>query len=87
MSYRGPFTTHKLLRWCAGWVIKVGYDKLVKSVLDQDIDKTSRFTDWSKRPLSNRQLLYALDDVIYLAQLYPIMRKKLESEKSQSLAG
>ena len=59
---------------------QVGYDKLVKSILDQDIDKTSRFTDWSKRPLSNRQILYALDDVIYLAQLYPIMRKKLEIE-------
>jgi ribonuclease D len=60
---------------------QVGYDKLVKSMLNQDIDKTSRFTDWSKRPLSNRQILYALDDVIYLAKLYPIMLKKLESEK------
>ena len=60
---------------------QVGYDKLVKSILDQDIDKTSRFTDWSKRPLSNRQILYALDDVIYLARLYPIMVKRLESEK------
>ena len=59
---------------------QVGYDKLVKSILDRDIDKTSRFTDWSKRPLSNRQILYALDDVIYLAQLYPIMLKKLASE-------
>ncbi len=59
---------------------QVGYDKLVKSILDKDIDKTSRFTDWSKRPLNNRQILYALDDVIYLAQLYPIMLKKLESE-------
>ncbi len=60
---------------------QVGYDKLVKSMLDQDIDKTSRFTDWSKRPLSNRQIMYALDDVIYLARLYPIMLEKLESEK------
>ena len=60
---------------------QVGYDKLVKSMLNQDIDKTSRFTDWSKRPLSNRQILYALDDVIYLARLYPIMLRKLESEK------
>ena len=60
---------------------QVGYDKLVKSMLDHDIDKTSRFTDWSKRPLSNRQILYALDDVIYLARLYPIMLKKLKNEK------
>lgn len=60
---------------------QVGYDKLVKSILGNDIDKTSRFTDWSKRPLSKRQILYALDDVIFLAQLYPVMRKKLDSEK------
>ena len=59
---------------------QVGYDKLVKSMLGQDIDKTSRFTDWSKRPLSNRQILYALDDVIFLAKLYPLMRKKLDNE-------
>ena len=60
---------------------QVGYDKLVKSLLNHDIDKTSRFTDWSKRPLSNRQILYALDDVIYLAKLYPLMLQKLNSEK------
>ena len=60
---------------------QVGYDKLVKAMLNHDIDKTSRFTDWSKRPLSNRQILYALDDVIYLAKLYPLMRSKLEREK------
>ena len=59
---------------------QVGYDKLVKTMLDHDIDKTSRFTDWSKRPLSNRQIVYALDDVIYLAKLYPLMRSKLEAE-------
>lgn len=59
---------------------QVGYDKMVKSMLNHDIDKTSRFTDWSKRPLSNRQILYALDDVIYLAKLYPLMLKKLEIE-------
>ncbi len=59
---------------------QVGYDKLVKSLLDHDIDKTSRFTDWSKRPLSNRQIIYALDDVIYLAKLYPLMLEKLNNE-------
>ena len=59
---------------------QVGYDKLVKSLLDHDIDKTSRFTDWSKRPLSDRQILYALDDVIYLAKLYPLMLERLNNE-------
>ncbi len=59
---------------------QVGYDKMVKSMLNHDIDKTSRFTDWSKRPLSNRQIHYALDDVIYLAKIYPLMLEKLNSE-------
>ena len=59
---------------------QVGYDKLVKAVLDHDIDKTSRFTDWSKRPLSDRQIVYALDDVIFLAQLYPIIIDRLDKQ-------
>ncbi len=59
---------------------QVGYDKLVKAVLDYDIDKTSRFTDWSKRPLSDQQIAYALDDVIYLAHLYPIIIKQLNKQ-------
>ena len=50
---------------------QVGYDRLVRAVLKQDIDKSSRFTDWSRRPLSARQISYALDDVIYLAEMYP----------------
>ena len=65
---------------------QVGYDKLVKAMLNHDIDKTSRFTDWSKRPLSNRQIVYALDDVIYLAKLYPLMRSRAGSRKPQPLA-
>ena len=60
---------------------QVGYDKLVKEMIGNDIDKTSRFTDWSKRPLTNRQLQYALDDVIFLAKLYPILRAKLENNE------
>jgi len=58
---------------------QVGYDKLVMALLDHEIDKTSRFTDWSKRPLSDRQITYALDDVIYLAKLYPRITDKLEA--------
>lgn len=59
---------------------QIGYDSLVKSILGKNVDKTSRFTDWSKRPLTDRQISYALDDVIYLAQIYPIMLDKIASE-------
>ena len=59
---------------------QVGYDKLVKALLGDHVDKTSRFTDWSKRPLSSRQINYAIDDVIYLARLYPLMKKRIADE-------
>ena len=57
---------------------QVGYDRLVRAVLKHDIDKSSRFTDWSRRPLSARQISYALDDVIYLAEMYPKLRAELD---------
>ncbi len=59
---------------------QVGYDRLVGAVLKHDIDKSSRFTDWSRRPLSARQVSYALDDVIYLAEMYPKLRAELETK-------
>ena len=63
---------------------QIGYDSLVKSILGKNVDKTSRFTDWSKRPLTDRQISYALDDVIYLAQIYPIMLEKIATENRTS---
>jgi len=59
---------------------QVGYDRLVRSLLNHEIDKSSRFTDWSRRPLSARQISYALDDVIYLAEMYPKLLAQLESK-------
>ena len=75
-----PFYDTQIAAMVCGLGDQVGYDKLVAALLGHDIDKTSRFTDWSKRPLTNRQILYALDDVIYLAQLYPMMRDRLAAE-------
>lgn len=75
-----PIYDTQLAAMVCGLGDQVGYDKLVKAMLGQDIDKTSRFTDWSKRPLSGRQITYALDDVIYLAQLYPQIKKRIADE-------
>ncbi len=49
---------------------QLGYARLVKEVLDLDLPKTETRSDWSRRPLSDKQLTYALDDVIYLGQIY-----------------
>ena len=75
-----PIYDTQLAAMVCGLGDQVGYDKVVKALLGNDIDKTSRFTDWSKRPLSSRQITYALDDVIYLAQLYPLMKKRIADD-------
>jgi len=58
-----------------------GYGALVKARLDINLDKGARFTDWSRRPLSEKQLSYALADVTHLRDLYPDMRAELEEAK------
>lgn len=61
-----------------GFGESVGYERLVRDVLNIQIDKTSRFTDWSKRPLSNKQLVYALADVTHLRDIYKHLKQLLE---------
>ncbi|NNE59241.1 MAG: ribonuclease D [Hellea sp.] len=54
-----------------GFGDSVSYQALVKGRLDLDLDKGARFTDWSKRPLSDKQLKYAMGDVTHLRDFYP----------------
>ena len=56
----------------------VSYVNLVKQVTKHDLDKTSRFTDWSRRPLSEKQLEYALADVTHLRDIYRHLIAELE---------
>ena len=56
-----------------GFGESIAYDGLVQALLKQKVDKSSRFTDWSRRPLSESQLEYALADVTHLRDIYPIM--------------
>jgi ribonuclease D len=60
------------------------YSMLVKRMLSRNLDKTSRFTDSSRRPLSERQLTYALGDVIHLRDLYPKLRAQLDRSERAS---
>ncbi len=59
---------------------QMGYARLVEDMLGVSLAKTQSRTDWSKRPLKPAQLEYAIDDVRYLAQVYPQMIDKLESQ-------
>ncbi|MEO1921998.1 MAG: ribonuclease D [Sphingomonadales bacterium CG12_big_fil_rev_8_21_14_0_65_65_10] len=56
---------------------QIGYANLVESWLGKTVDKGARFTDWSRRPLTDRQLEYAIGDVTYLAKIFPMMLEKL----------
>jgi ribonuclease D len=49
---------------------QVGYETLVRKIAKASVDKSSRFTDWSRRPLSDAQKLYALADVTHLRDIY-----------------
>lgn len=59
---------------------QMGYARLVESMLGVSLAKTQSRTDWSKRPLRDAQLEYAIDDVRYLAQIYPLMIEQLTSQ-------
>ena len=61
-----------------GFGESISYDKLVRQITGIQIDKSSRFTDWSHRPLSKQQLNYALSDVTHLRTIYVSLLKQLE---------
>ena len=61
-----------------GFGDSVGYDTLVRKLTKAQIDKTSRFTDWSRRPLDDKQLRYALADVTHLRPVYENLAKTLK---------
>ena len=56
----------------------MGYETLVRKICHAGVDKTSRFTDWSRRPLTDAQKKYALADVTFLRQIYEFLRDRLE---------
>ena len=56
---------------------QIGYANLVESWLGKTIDKGARFTDWSRRPLTDRQIEYAIGDVTDLARIFPRILDKL----------
>ena len=56
---------------------QIGYSNLVESWLGLTIDKGARFTDWSRRPLTERQIEYAIGDVTHLARIFPKLLQRL----------
>ncbi|MEE7504675.1 ribonuclease D [Methylobacterium mesophilicum] len=68
-----PFFDTQVAAMVCGYGDSVSYEQLVNDVAKAKIDKSSRFTDWSRRPLSEAQLTYALSDVTHLVKIYEVL--------------
>jgi len=73
-----PLFDTQIAAMVAGFGESVSYETLARKLAHAEIDKSARFTDWSRRPLSKRQLEYALADVTHLRVIYEALAKQLE---------
>ncbi len=72
-----PLFDTQIAAMVCGFGEQVGYETLVKKIAKENLDKTSRFTDWSRRPLTTAQSEYALADVTHLRVRYEFLAKTL----------
>lgn len=73
-----PLFDTQVAAMVCGFGEQVGYETLVRKITNGGVDKTSRFTDWSRRPLTEAQKTYALADVTHLRQIYEFLAEKLD---------
>jgi ribonuclease D len=78
-----PLFDTQVAAMVCGFGEQVGYETLVRKISNKPVDKTSRFTDWSRRPLSDAQKTYALADVTHLRQIYEFLEAKLDETGRQ----
>ena len=76
----GPVFDTQIAAMACGLGDSISYESLVSRVVKGQVDKSSQFTDWARRPLSEKQLTYARGDVVYLREIYKILRGKLEKQ-------
>ncbi|MGH7089814.1 MAG: ribonuclease D [Stellaceae bacterium] len=74
-----PLFDTQVAAMVCGFGDAASYETLAGRLAHAQIDKSSRFTDWSRRPLSDRQLKYALDDVVPLRRVYETLAARLRA--------
>jgi ribonuclease D len=74
-----PIFDTQIAAMVCGFGEAASYGALVKRLMRKNLDKSSRFTDWARRPLSEKQLTYALGDVTHLRGIYVKLKNRLES--------
>ncbi len=77
-SFPDPLFDTQIAAMVCGFGEQVGYETLVKKIAKANLDKTSRFTDWSRRPLTEAQKDYALADVTHLRVIYEFLAAQLK---------
>lgn len=78
-----PIFDTQVAAMVCGFGDSISYDQLVNRVVGKAVDKSARFTDWSQRPLSDKQLTYALADVTHLRDIYQHIAGLLEEKGRQ----
>ena len=73
-----PLFDTQVAAMVCGFGDQASYVELVKAITRANLDKSSRFTDWSRRPLSQAQIEYAIADVTHLRDIYVHLRQRLE---------
>ncbi|MEK7802497.1 MAG: ribonuclease D, partial [Pseudomonadota bacterium] len=82
-SLPSPLYDTQIAAMVCGYGDQIGYEALVTDICKEKVDKSSQFTDWAHRPLSPKQISYALGDVIHLVDVYHHLNKKI-AEKNRS---
>ncbi|QDO99271.1 ribonuclease D [Ferrovibrio terrae] len=72
-----PLFDSQVAAMVCGFGDQVSYEQLVSKLAGAQVDKSSRFTDWARRPLTEKQVRYALGDVTYLRKIYEKLNAKL----------
>lgn len=79
-----PLFDTQIAAMVCGFGEQVGYETLVRKIAKANLDKSSRFTDWSRRPLSDAQKSYALADVTHLRAIYEFLSAELKKNGRES---
>ena len=79
-----PLFDTQVAAMVCGFGDQISYSDLVQTVSKVSLDKSSRFTDWSRRPLSEAQIVYAIADVTYLRDIYKFLLAKLATSARMS---
>ena len=74
-----PVFDTQLAAMVCGLGDQIGYENLLAQTIGVTVDKSSRFTDWARRPLTDKQLNYAMADVTHLRPVYEKLAKRMET--------